>query len=68
MSQSAPRRKHGRRAGDPEGGVAGVALQDVIDPLERWREHGEKPDFAGLPTFAGMPYTEDVADLRAPTW
>jgi agmatinase len=38
-------------------------LQDVIDPLERWREFGEKPDFAGLLTFAGMPYTEDPAEL-----
>jgi agmatinase len=35
----------------------------VIDPLERWREHGEKPDFAGLPSFAGVPYTEDPAEL-----
>jgi agmatinase len=36
----------------------------VIDPLERWREHGEKPDYAGLLTFAGVPYTEDPAELR----
>ena len=35
----------------------------MIDPLERWREHGEKPDFAGLLTFSGMPYTEDPAEL-----
>jgi agmatinase len=35
----------------------------VIDPLERWREFGEKPDFAGLPSFSGMPYTEDPAEL-----
>jgi hypothetical protein len=34
-----------------------------IDPLSRWRELGEKPDFAGLPTFGGRPYTEDPADL-----
>jgi len=27
----------------------------VIDPLQRRREHGEKPDFAGLPSFAGAP-------------
>ena len=38
-------------------------LRAVIDPLERWREYGEKPDFAGLLTFAGMPYTEDPAEL-----
>jgi agmatinase len=35
----------------------------VIDPVERWREHGEKPDFAGLPSFGGAPYTEDPAEL-----
>ena len=35
----------------------------MIDPLERWREHGEKPDYAGLLTFAGMPYTQDAAEL-----
>jgi agmatinase len=35
----------------------------VIDPLERWREHGEKPDFAGLLSFGGAPYTEDAAEL-----
>jgi agmatinase len=35
----------------------------VIDPLERWRRYGEKPDYAGLLTFAGMPYTQDPADL-----
>jgi agmatinase len=36
----------------------------VIDPLERWREHGEKPDYAGLLSFAGVPYTEDPAELK----
>ncbi len=35
----------------------------MIDPLARWAEFGEKPDFAGLLTFAGQPYTEDPADL-----
>jgi agmatinase len=35
----------------------------VIDPLERWREFGEKPDYAGLPSFGGQPYTEDAAEL-----
>jgi agmatinase len=35
----------------------------VIDPIERWRELGEKPDYAGLLTFAGMPYTEDPGEL-----
>ena len=36
----------------------------MIDPLERWREYGEKPDFAGLLTFGGLPYTEDPAELE----
>jgi agmatinase len=37
----------------------------VIDPLERWRALGlpDKPDYAGLLTFAGMPYTQDAAEL-----
>jgi agmatinase len=36
----------------------------VIDPLERWREYGEKPDYAGLLTFSGLPYTQDPAELE----
>jgi agmatinase len=36
----------------------------VIDPLERWREHGEKPDYAGLLTFGTLPYTQDPAELE----
>jgi len=36
----------------------------VIDPLDRWREHGEKPDYAGLLTFGTLPYTEDPDDLE----
>lgn len=35
----------------------------MIDPLARWARYGEKPDFAGLLTFSGMPYTEDPAEL-----
>jgi agmatinase len=35
----------------------------MIDPLARWAEHGEKPDFAGLLTFAGQRYTEDPSEL-----
>jgi agmatinase len=35
----------------------------VIDPLERWRKYGEKPDYAGLLTFGALPYTQDPADL-----
>jgi agmatinase len=36
----------------------------LIDPLDRWREHGEKPDYAGLLTFGTLPYTEDPANLE----
>jgi agmatinase len=35
----------------------------VIDPQKRWARYGEKPDYTGLLTFAGMPYTEDPAEL-----
>jgi agmatinase len=36
----------------------------VIDPTERWaRGHEEKPDYAGLLTYAGMPYTQNPAEL-----
>ena len=35
----------------------------MIDPLNRWAALGEKPDYAGLLTFAGAPYTEDPAEL-----
>ncbi|MDX8153671.1 agmatinase family protein [Patulibacter brassicae] len=35
----------------------------MLDPLQRWAAYGEKPDYAGLLTFAGQPYTEDPAEL-----
>jgi agmatinase len=35
----------------------------VIDPLERWRRYGEKPDYAGPVSFGGCPYTQDAALL-----
>jgi agmatinase len=35
----------------------------MIDPLERWAKYGEKPDYAGLLTFAGAPFTQDPAEL-----
>ena len=35
----------------------------MIDPQERWAQYGEKPDYAGLLTFGGSPYTEDPAEL-----
>ena len=34
----------------------------MLDPGARW-DGGEKPDYAGLPTWSGMPYTEDAAEL-----
>ena len=34
----------------------------MLDPTTRWRG-GEKPDHAGLLTFAGRPYTEDANEL-----
>jgi agmatinase len=36
----------------------------VIDPLERWRAYGEKPDYAGLLTFGALPYTQDPRELE----
>src|SRR3954470_6811964 len=36
----------------------------MIDPMDRWRQYGEKPDYAGLLTFGGLPYTEDPAELE----
>jgi agmatinase len=36
----------------------------MIDPLERWRKYGEKPDYAGLLTFGTLPYTENPHDLE----
>ena len=35
----------------------------MIDPLERWRDLGDKPDYAGLLTFGSLPYTQDPAEL-----
>jgi agmatinase len=35
----------------------------MIDPMRRWAAYGEKPDYAGLLTFAGLPYTEDPDEL-----
>jgi agmatinase len=34
----------------------------VLDPNARWPD-GEKPEFAGLPTYAALPWTEDPAEL-----
>ena len=35
----------------------------MIDPQKRWLQYGEKPDYAGLLTFVGVPYTEEAAEL-----
>jgi agmatinase len=35
----------------------------MIDPLERWRAYGEKPDFAGPLSYGGAPLTQDSALL-----
>jgi agmatinase len=35
----------------------------MIDPMRRWAHVHEKPDYAGLATFSGAPYTEDPAEL-----
>ena len=35
----------------------------MIDPQKRWAQYGEKPDYAGLLTYGGQPYTEDPAEL-----
>src|SRR3954467_15516915 len=36
----------------------------MIDPQERWRAYGEKPDYLGLLTFSGVPYTQVPAELE----
>jgi agmatinase len=36
----------------------------MIDPLERWRRYGEKPDYAGPVSFGSAPYTQDPALLH----
>lgn len=35
----------------------------MLDPTRRWAQYGEKPDYAGLLTYAGVPYTEDASEL-----
>ena len=30
----------------------------MIDPLERWRRYGEKPDFAGPLSYGGAPLND----------
>ena len=41
----------------------------MIDPQERWAQYGEKPDYAGLLTFAGAPlHRGSRPSSRASTW
>ncbi len=35
----------------------------MLDPLERWRRYGEKPDYMGPLSFGGAPLTQDAAEL-----
>jgi agmatinase len=35
----------------------------MIDPLERWRQYGDTPDYAGPVSYGGAPYTQDRALL-----
>jgi agmatinase len=35
----------------------------MLDPMERWRQYGEKPDYAGPLTFGGAPCTQDPTEL-----
>ena len=37
----------------------------MIDPLKRWSEFGEKPDYAGPLSYGGAPYTQDPAGLES---
>ena len=36
----------------------------MLDPMQRWLQFGEKPDYAGPLTFGGVPCTQDPAELR----
>jgi agmatinase len=35
----------------------------MLDPLKRWRPLPDKPDYAGVLSFAGMPLVDDPAEL-----
>jgi agmatinase len=35
----------------------------VLDPLRRWSDIGEKPDYAGPLSYGGVPYTQEPSDL-----
>ena len=58
-----PRPERARRRRARAGPPRPCDDRPVIDPLERWREYGEKPDFAGPVSYGGAPYTQDPALL-----
>jgi agmatinase len=35
----------------------------IFEPGKRWRQHGYKPDFAGILTYGGLPLTEEAPEL-----
>ncbi len=35
----------------------------MLDPMQRWRQYGEKPDYAGPLTYGGVPCTQDPGEL-----
>ena len=55
--------ERGRPRSSTSAALAAGDNRPVIDPLERWRRYGEKPDYAGLLTYGGAPYTQDPAEL-----
>src|SRR5215218_7185735 len=55
------RKAPGRTASAASIGHPGRAMT-MIDPHERWKPH-RRPDYAGLQSFGGRPYTESVEDL-----
>ncbi len=58
-----PRAERARRRRARAGPARACDDRAVIDPLERWREYGEKPDYAGPVSYGGAPYTQDPALL-----
>src|SRR4029079_14706766 len=55
--------QHQEQGGNGRRDEAQEALLSPVDPLERWQPLGDKPDYAGLLTFGGAPYTQDAGEL-----
>lgn len=36
----------------------------MIDPQQRWRQYGEKPDYMGPLSYSGVPLTQDPTELQ----